>query len=114
MNRYYNTNFDYSQAQRVESIGTSAYMVWRTTWECAGMFDEPLGQFMVDPAYNFTLSRRGYAVWYTPCAEVVSRHRELIEWVRLLSYKGVGTSAWSRFAGDLAGTKFWRRVTSTT
>lgn len=56
MKRYYNTNFDYSQAQRVESIGTSAYMVWRTTWECAGMFDEPLGQFMVDPAYNFTFA----------------------------------------------------------
>ncbi len=71
MNQYYNADFDYSRAQQVQSIGTSAYMVRRATWESAGMFDERFGQFMVDLAYNFTLNRRGYSVWYTPCAEVV-------------------------------------------
>jgi len=71
MNRYYNADFDYSRAQRVESIGTSAYFVRRSTWESVGMFDERFGQFMVDLAYNFTLNRRGHSVWYTPCAEVV-------------------------------------------
>jgi GT2 family glycosyltransferase len=71
MNRYYNADFDYSVAQRVQSIGTSAYFVRRSTWESVGMFDERFGQFMVDLAYNFTLNRRGLAVWYTPCAEVV-------------------------------------------
>ncbi len=34
---------------------------------------------------------------------VISRHRELIERVKLLSYNGVATSAWARFAGDAAG-----------
>jgi dTDP-4-amino-4,6-dideoxygalactose transaminase len=34
---------------------------------------------------------------------VISRHRELIEQVKLLSYNGVATSAWTRFAGDVAG-----------
>ena len=34
---------------------------------------------------------------------VISRHRELIERVKLLSYNGVATSAWTRFAGDVAG-----------
>lgn len=71
MNRYYNANFDYSRAQRVESIGTSAYFVRRSTWESVGMFDERFGQFMVDLAYNFTLNRRGQSVWYAPCAEVI-------------------------------------------
>jgi GT2 family glycosyltransferase len=71
MNRYYNTDFDYSRAQPVQSIGTSAYVVRRSVWESVGMFDERFGQFMVDLAYNFTLSRRGFSVWYTPCAEVV-------------------------------------------
>jgi GT2 family glycosyltransferase len=71
MNRYYNADFDYSQAQKIESIGTSAYFVRRSTWESMGMFDERFGQFMVDLAYNFTLNRRGHNVWYTPCAEVV-------------------------------------------
>jgi len=71
MNRYYNANFDYARPQKVQSIGTSAYVVRRETWESAGMFDDRFGQFMVDLAYNFTLNRRGYSVWYTPCAEVV-------------------------------------------
>jgi dTDP-4-amino-4,6-dideoxygalactose transaminase len=34
---------------------------------------------------------------------VISRHRELIERIKLLSYNGVATSAWTRFAGDVAG-----------
>ncbi len=34
---------------------------------------------------------------------VISRNRELIERVKLLSYNGVATSAWTRFAGDVAG-----------
>jgi GT2 family glycosyltransferase len=71
MNRYYNTDFDYSRAQQVQSIGTSAYIVRRSTWEQVGMFDERFGQFMVDLAYNFTLNKRGYRVYYTPCAEVI-------------------------------------------
>jgi GT2 family glycosyltransferase len=71
MNQYYNTDFDYSRPSRVQSIGTSAYIVRRETWENAGMFDERFGQFMVDLAYNFTLNQRGYSVWYTPCAEIV-------------------------------------------
>jgi hypothetical protein len=71
MNQYYNADFDYSRPSRVQSIGTSAYMLRRETWENTGMFDERFGQFMVDLAYNFTLNQRGYAVWYTPCAEIV-------------------------------------------
>jgi dTDP-4-amino-4,6-dideoxygalactose transaminase len=34
---------------------------------------------------------------------VISRHQSLIERVKLLSYNGVATSAWTRFAGDVAG-----------
>jgi N-acetylglucosaminyl-diphospho-decaprenol L-rhamnosyltransferase len=71
MNRYYNTDFDYSRPQPVESIGTTAYLVRRTTWEQAGMFDERFRQSVVDLPYNFMLSRKGYKVYYTPCAEVV-------------------------------------------
>ena len=71
MNQYYNADFDYAQARQVQSIGTTAYMMRRVTWENAGMFDERFGQFMVDLAYNFTLNQRGYQVWYTPCAEII-------------------------------------------
>jgi GT2 family glycosyltransferase len=71
MNRYYNADFDYSRAQPVQSIGTSSYVVRRSTWESVGMFDERFGQFMVDLAYNFTLERRGHSVWYTPSADVI-------------------------------------------
>jgi dTDP-4-amino-4,6-dideoxygalactose transaminase len=34
---------------------------------------------------------------------VISRHRDLIERVKLLSYNGVATSAWLRFSGETAG-----------
>ncbi len=71
MNRYYNTDFDYSKAQPVESIGTSVYVIRRSTWEAIGMLDERFRWAMPDLAYNYTLSRRGYKLFYTPCAQVI-------------------------------------------
>jgi GT2 family glycosyltransferase len=69
-NHYYATGFDYSKAQPVDSIGTTAYMIRRSTWENAGMLDERFRLF-VDLAYNFMLKQKGYPVHYTPCAEIV-------------------------------------------
>ena len=71
MNRYYATEFDYSKAQPVESIGTTAYMVRRSTWEQAGMLDERFRLALVDLAYNYMLNRKGNKVYYTPSAEVI-------------------------------------------
>jgi GT2 family glycosyltransferase len=71
MNRYYNTDFDYSKAQPVESIGTSAYIIRRSTWEEVGLLDERFRWAMPDLAYNYTLHKRGYQLYYTPCASVV-------------------------------------------
>lgn len=71
MNRYYNTDFDYSRAQPVDSIGTSCYVLRRSTWEQAGMLDERFRLAMVDLAYNYTLRQKDLRVYYTPCAEVI-------------------------------------------
>ena len=71
MNRYYNTKFDYSVAQPVQSIGTSVYMIRRSTWERVGLLDERFRWALPDLAYNYTLHRLGYKVYYTPKAEVV-------------------------------------------
>ncbi|MGA2370835.1 MAG: glycosyltransferase family 2 protein [Candidatus Korobacteraceae bacterium] len=71
MNRYYNTDFDYSKAQPVDSLGTSAYVIRRSTWENAGMLDERFRLALVDLAYNYRLRQKGYKVYYTPCAEVI-------------------------------------------
>jgi GT2 family glycosyltransferase len=71
VNRYYMTDFDYSHAQQVESIGTTAYVVRRSTWENAGMLDERFRLAVVDLAYNLMLKRKGYKVYYTPCAQIV-------------------------------------------
>jgi hypothetical protein len=68
---YYATGFDYSKAQPVDSIGTSAYVVRRSTWEHAGMLDERFRLFVSDLAYNFMLKQKGYLVHYTPWAEIV-------------------------------------------
>ncbi|HET7206101.1 MAG TPA: glycosyltransferase family 2 protein [Terriglobales bacterium] len=69
--RYYATRFDYSKAQAVDSIGTTAYIIRRSTWENAGMLDERFRLFVSDLAYNFMLKQKGYVVHYTPCAEIV-------------------------------------------
>jgi GT2 family glycosyltransferase len=71
MDRYYNTDFDYSRAQQVDSIGTSAYVIRRSTWEQAGMLDERFRLALVDLAYNYMLRQKGYKVYYTPCTEVI-------------------------------------------
>ncbi len=67
----YATDFDYSKAQEVDSIGTTAYVIRRSTWEQAGMLDERFQLFVVDWAYNFMLKQKGYKVYYTPCAEII-------------------------------------------
>jgi GT2 family glycosyltransferase len=69
--RYYMTRFDYSRAQAVESIGTTAYVVRRSTWENAGMLDERFRLAVVDLAYNLMLKKKGHVVHYTPCAEII-------------------------------------------
>jgi GT2 family glycosyltransferase len=69
--RYYATRFDYSKAQPVDSIGTTAYVLRRSTWENAGMLDERFRLFVSDLAYNFMLKQKGYIVHYTPCAEII-------------------------------------------
>ncbi len=71
MNRYYKTDLDYSREQVVESIGTTAYVLRRSTWEQVGMLDERFRLSMVDLAYNAMLRSKGCKVYYTPCAEVV-------------------------------------------
>jgi GT2 family glycosyltransferase len=71
MNRYYNTDFDYSQSQPVESIGTTVYVLRRSTWETVGLMDEHFRWAMPDLAYNYTLHKRGLQLYYTPCVAVV-------------------------------------------
>lgn len=71
MDGYYATRFDYSKAQPVDSIGTTAYVIRRSTWENAGMLDERFRLFVSDLAYNFMLKQKGYVVHYTPCAEII-------------------------------------------
>jgi GT2 family glycosyltransferase len=71
MANLYATDFDYSKAQEVDSIGTTAYVIRRSTWEQAGMLDERFQLFVVDWAYNFMLKQKGYKVYYTPCAEII-------------------------------------------
>lgn len=71
MSRYYASDFDFSRPQQVEAIGTTVFVLRRSTWEAAGMLDERFRWAMVDLAYEYMLHKKGYQVYYTPCAEVV-------------------------------------------
>lgn len=68
---YYSINFDYGREQVVDSIGTTAFMLRRSTWEQFGMLDERFPHFQVDLAYNLMLKRAGLKVFYTPSAKVI-------------------------------------------
>ena len=68
---YYASDFDYDSEQVVDSIGTTAFVIRRETWEAAGLLDERFPHFQVDLAYNLMLKRKGYRVYYTPCTSVI-------------------------------------------
>jgi GT2 family glycosyltransferase len=69
--KYYAANFDHSYEQVVEALGTTAFVVRRSTWEQAGMLDERFPLYQVDLAYCYTLKTKGLKVYYTPCAEII-------------------------------------------
>ena len=69
--RYFVVQFDYSRPQAVDSIGTTSFVVRRSTWESVGMLDERFPHFQVDLAYNLMLKRKGLRVYYTPTGEVI-------------------------------------------
>jgi GT2 family glycosyltransferase len=71
MSGYYASDFDFSRAQQVEAIGTTVFVLRRSTWEQAGMMDERFRWAMVDIAYEYMLGKKGYKLYYTPCAEVI-------------------------------------------
>jgi GT2 family glycosyltransferase len=71
MSRYYASDFDFTEPQQVEAIGTTAFVVRRSTWENAGLLDERFRWAMVDLAYEYMLGQKGYKLFYTPCAEVI-------------------------------------------
>ena len=69
--RYYNTDFDYSRAQTVQSIGTTSFIIRRSTWEKYGMLDERLTLAFVDLAYCHALGQRKQNIYYVPEAVVL-------------------------------------------
>ena len=71
MSRYYASDFDFSRAQPVEAIGTTVFVLRRSTWETAGLLDERFRWAMPDLAYEYMLGQKGYKLYYTPCAQVV-------------------------------------------
>jgi GT2 family glycosyltransferase len=68
--RYYHTDFDYGAAQPIEAIGTTAFIIRRSTWEQHGMLDERFSWAFCDQAYCLSLGRQGCEIWYVPEAAV--------------------------------------------
>jgi GT2 family glycosyltransferase len=63
-NKYYNTTFDYSLSQPVNSIGTTAFIIRRSTWETLSMLDEEFSWAFCDQAYCLALRERNAVVYY--------------------------------------------------
>ena len=71
MSKYYATAFDFSLMQQVEAIGTTSFVMRRSTWESAGLLDENFRWAVVDLAYEYSLNKRGYRIFYTPCTAMI-------------------------------------------
>lgn len=68
---YYNTKFAYDFAKPVPSIGTSSYIIRRSTWENFGLFDDRFTLAFCDLAYNHKLTTNGQNVYIIPEAVVL-------------------------------------------
>jgi GT2 family glycosyltransferase len=68
---YYASTFDYSKEQLAEFIGSTAFVIRRSTWEQDGMLDELFPLYQVDLAYCYMLMKKGRKLYYTPSAEVI-------------------------------------------
>ena len=68
---YYNTRFDYGRAQTVQSIGTTSFIIRRSTWETYGTLDERLTLAFVDLAYCHMLGQNKQNIYYVPDAVVL-------------------------------------------
>jgi len=69
-NKYYHEDLDYDVTQPVESIGTTAFIIRRSTWENIGMLDERFTWAFVDNSYCAMLKAAGAKVYVVPAAVV--------------------------------------------
>jgi GT2 family glycosyltransferase len=68
---YYNTHISYDKVIRVQSIGTTSFIIRRSAWEEVGMLDERFPHWFVDLAYCHRLYELGKPVYLIPDAEVI-------------------------------------------
>ena len=68
---YYASAFNYSREQLAQFIGSTAFVIRRSTWEQDGMLDELFPMYQVDLAYCYMLMKKGRRLYYTPSAEVI-------------------------------------------
>jgi GT2 family glycosyltransferase len=69
-NRYYHLDLDYDKTQDVESLGTTAFVIRRETWERYGVLDEQFKIAFTDLAYCAMLRSHGSRIVYVGDAVV--------------------------------------------
>jgi GT2 family glycosyltransferase len=69
-NRYYHLDLDYDATHTVDRLGTTAFVVRRSTWENDGYLDERFQIAFVDLAYCAMLGARGLRIDYVGSAVV--------------------------------------------
>ncbi|CAN5395166.1 glycosyltransferase family 2 protein [soil metagenome] len=68
--QYYNTHLAYDKAMPVQSIGTTAFIIRRETWERYGLLDERFPHWFVDMAYCHRLLELRQPIYIIPDAVV--------------------------------------------
>jgi len=71
LKKYIRENFDYNQAQKVDSIRGGFFMIRRETIEKVGLFDERYFIWFEEVDYCKQINKIGGEVWYTPTAKCI-------------------------------------------
>ncbi len=70
-NKYYHSDINYNLTQVVAHIGTTAFIIRRTTWETFGLLDERFEQFFGDFSYCYMLGQNHQKIYYVASAVVI-------------------------------------------
>ncbi|PIV50569.1 hypothetical protein CO115_01290 [Candidatus Falkowbacteria bacterium CG_4_9_14_3_um_filter_36_9] len=71
LHKYLRKDFDYSQAQKIDSIRGGFFMIRREAIEKAGLLDERYFLWFEEVDYCRQVYKKGGEVWYAPVAECI-------------------------------------------
>jgi len=71
LNKYLRKDFNYSKAEKVDSVRGGFFMIRKATIEMVGLLDERFFVWFEEVDYCLRVKKAGGEVWYTPAAKCI-------------------------------------------